>query len=85
MKSRELKYEIPPPKISSKILFKTLVKYLLNHIAQTPFLTDEFPRFSLQKQNTLTGFHRLVRAMGDSLYYVNGCQQMAFTHRNITK
>ena len=49
------------------------------------FQGSDFYRFSLQKQNTLTGFHRLVRAMGDSLYYVNGCQQMAFTHRNITK
>ena len=80
-----MKSGAPPPKISSKILFKTLVKYLLNHVAENAFSDCRIFRFSLQKQNTLTGFHRLVRAMGDSLYYVNGCQQMAFTHRNITK
>ncbi len=32
-----MKSGAPPPKISSKILFKTLVKYLLNHVAENAF------------------------------------------------
>ena len=51
MKSRVLKLKsgAPPPKISSKILFKTLVKYLLNHTAQTPFLIAGFLPFFTPK------------------------------------